>query len=73
MPVLRLFKVGRSVVVTIPPAMRAELRVLCGDAVQLEVHDGALTMRPLEVRTVPVAPQAATGQHLRRAVRAGDE
>lgn len=73
MPILHLYKVGRSVVLTIPPSIRQELKILCGDAVHLEVRDGVLLIRPMEVRAVAPAPLAATDWHIGRTIQKGDE
>jgi antitoxin component of MazEF toxin-antitoxin module len=73
MSIHRLFKLGRSVVLTIPKSMCEDLKVFCGDSVSVDIHDGALRVRPMEVRAVPPSPLSVTDTHLRRAIRRDDE
>lgn len=73
MPQVRLYKVGRSIVVTLPRQVRETARLLCGDLVQIESRPDGIWIQALEVRAVAPAPAAATDQDRRRSVLRGDE
>lgn len=73
MPQVRLYRVGRSVVVTLPRQIREEAKLLCGDLVQIEWHNDGIRIQALEVRPVGPAPAAVDDLHLGRSFRRGDE
>ena len=73
MVILRLYKVGRSVVMTLPRSILEQLKLLRGDRVGLRVENNTLIVSPLEPHQVGMAPLAATDQHIGRAIKRGDE
>jgi antitoxin component of MazEF toxin-antitoxin module len=66
MPTVRLYRVGHSIVMTVPRGIRQQLSLLVGDELLMSAQEGIILLTPLTAHRRPPSSDSQTDLRLRR-------